>query len=83
MKGHPCVERSTVNSTFWSGLWDRLTLHNGQAKWLREVRSELKSVKGQTDFGIYVVKVKRQSRKVLIWNAPGPDQVRVWAQVLR
>ena len=45
---------SVEAKTFWSGLWDQPTQHNGEANWLRDVRDELRNVHWQGDLEIDV-----------------------------
>ncbi|XP_063585458.1 uncharacterized protein LOC134762848 [Penaeus indicus] len=62
---------------FWGDIWSVEKEHNRAAVWLKELKKETdRDVKHTQDTAkINTEKVKKQSRKLPNWRAPGPDGV--------
>ncbi|XP_063611810.1 uncharacterized protein LOC134785404 [Penaeus indicus] len=62
---------------FWGDIWSVEKEHNRTAVWLKELKKEIdRDMKHTQDtVKINTEKVKKQSRKLPNWKAPGPDGV--------
>ena len=67
----PDAEESEL---FWSSIWGNEVQHNKDAEWLKELKDECGETR-QDDTVINFAMVTAQAKKVLNWNAPGPDGV--------
>ena len=59
---------------FWSDIWGKDVLYNGNAVWLKELKKERVEVR-QEDIVITAGMVTARSEKIPNWKAPGPDGV--------
>ena len=59
---------------FWSKIWDNEKEHEGNAKWLRELRLEKDNMK-QNDINIRTKMAKEQVKNIPNLQSPGPDGV--------
>ena len=58
---------------FWSDIWDNAASHNEQAKWLKDIETDLINVKRQHEIIINLSMVRRQLKKMPNWKSPGLD----------
>ena len=59
---------------FWSGIWSEEMVHNGEAKWLVDVKEEMKEkVRGMADIVVKIEDVVKKIKGMSNWKAPGPD----------
>ena len=75
-RNNDIVPDAEESKNFWNGIWNQPVRHNADAKWLNDVKEELKEVRQQDEVHITAAKVKKQLRKMPNWKAPGPDGVR-------
>ena len=61
------------NKKFWSDIWDNPASHNEQAKWLKDIETDLINVKRQDEIVINLSMVRKQLKKMPNWKSPGPD----------
>ena len=61
------------NKKFWSDIWDNPASHNEQAKWLKNIETDLINVKRQDEIVINLSMVRKQLKKMPNWKSPGPD----------
>ncbi|XP_030752876.1 uncharacterized protein LOC115879951 [Sitophilus oryzae] len=59
---------------FWRDIWDNSTKHNGEAKWIKDTKKQMKTPK-MPEFQITTELVKKQARKSKNWSTPGPDEI--------
>jgi hypothetical protein len=59
---------------FWRDIWDSPEEHSGNAAWIKDVESNMKGHKME-DLTITPEMVKKQTKKVKNWTAPGKDEV--------
>ena len=61
---------------FWNGIWSEGKIHNGEAKWLGEVKEEIKEkVRDMVDIVVKIENVVKKRNRMSDWKAPGPDGV--------
>ena len=60
---------------FWSGIWSKPVIHNDKARWISQVRGEMRRIKKQDDLVIGIADVKGGIRRMTNWKAPGPDGI--------
>ena len=68
---------------FWSGIWSERKVHNSKAKWLGEVKGEMKEkVRGMADNVVKIEDVIKKVKGISNWKAPWPDGVQgYWFKV--
>ena len=77
MKNLIKVQDAEECTKFWGDIWSVEKEHNRSAVWLKELKKEIdcKMKQTQDTMKIDTEKVKKQSRKLPNWKAPGPDGV--------
>ena len=58
---------------FWKTLWEKPTIHNGAADWLRSIEAELCSLTRQSNLRITPLHVQTSLNRMHNWKAPGSD----------
>ena len=59
---------------FWSGIWSEEMVHNGEAKWLVDVKEEMKEkVRGMADIVVKIEDVVKKIKGMFNWKVPGLD----------
>ena len=73
---------ATEAKAFWSGIWSQGKVHDREAKWLGEVKEEMKEkVRGMADIVVKIEIVVKKIKGMSNWKAPGPDGVQgYWFQ---
>ena len=75
-ENHQCqIPNSVETQTFWRGIWSERKEHHKNAKWLKDVKKELKQDEGQDKIDITKDKMTRVIRNMPNWKALGPDNV--------
>ena len=68
---------------FWGNTWSQSADHKTDAKWLKELQSEV-NVKKQEQIDITTGSLKKILGRMPNWKSPGPDLVRgFWLKNLR
>ena len=72
--GECVIPDAEESKKFWSEIWSIEKEHNRQAEWLQDLKREQNNVV-MGDMEITEEMVKKQSRKIPNWKAPGRDGV--------
>ena len=72
--GKSVIPDAEESKKFWSEIWSIEKEHNRQAEWLQDLKREQSNV-NMEDMEITEEMVKKQSRKIPNWKAPGRDGV--------
>ncbi len=72
--GESVIPDAEESKKFWSEIWSIEKGHNRQADWLQDLKREQNNV-NMREMEITVEMVKKQSRKIPNWKAPGRDGV--------
>jgi len=60
---------------FWKALWEKTTVHNRDAEWIRSVEADLVSLTRQPNLHITLVHVQSCLEHMHNWKAPGNDMI--------
>ena len=71
----PIVPDAERSKAFWSSIWSKSKVCNGQADWLNDIEENLGAIRKQETLAVTEAKVEKQIKKIPNWKPPGPDGV--------